>query len=59
MEAPFDSHTWDGIAGAIFAGFGGSEPFWIGLCYLCVLIAVLLGWRHEKHAYDAAKNGKH
>ena len=34
MEAPFDSHTWDGIAGAIFAGFGGSEPFWIGLCYL-------------------------
>lgn len=59
MEAPFDTHSWDGITGAIYAGFGSAELFWIVLCYACVLAAVILGWRHEKHAYDAAKNGKH
>ncbi|QUS37140.1 hypothetical protein [Falsirhodobacter algicola] len=59
MEAPFDTGTWDGVTGAIFAGFGSSEIVWIGLCYLCVLAAMILGWRHEKHAYDAARSGKH
>lgn len=59
MEAPFDATSWEGITGAIYAGFGSAELFWIALCYLCVLIAVILGWKHEKHAYHAAKNGHH
>ncbi|RBP90375.1 hypothetical protein DFO80_109147 [Rhodobacter sp. 140A] len=59
MEAPFSTHTWDGITGAIYAGYGSSELFWIALCYLCVLVAVILGWRHEKHAYEATKTGHH
>jgi len=46
------------VAGAIYPGFGSTELFWIALCYLCVLVAVILGWRHEKHAYEAAKNGQ-
>lgn len=56
MEAPFDATTWDGITGAIYAGFGSAEVFWIALTYLCVLIAVIGGWRHEKHAYGELKD---
>jgi hypothetical protein len=59
MESPFDAASWDGITGAIYAGAGSSEMFWIGLCYACVLVAMILGWRHERHAYNSAKNGKH
>ena len=44
MESPFDAASWDGITGAIYAGFGSAELLWIGLCYLCVLCAVILGW---------------
>jgi hypothetical protein len=59
MEAPFDATSWNGITGAIYAGFGSSELFWIALCYACVLVAVVAGWRHEDHAYKEAENGKH
>lgn len=59
MEAPFDITSWNGVTGAIYAGFGSSEMVWIGLCYACILVAVILGWRHERHAYTAAQNGKH
>lgn len=58
MEAPFDATSWNGITGAIYAGFGSSELFWIALCYACVLLAVILGWRHEGHAYIAAQKTK-
>ena len=59
MEAPFTATSWDGITGPIFAGYGSAEWPWIAVSLLCVVVAVVGGWRHEKHAYDAAKNGKH
>jgi hypothetical protein len=59
MEAPFDASSWNGITGAIYAGSGSSEMLWIGICYACVLVAVVLGWRHEGHAYEATKKNKH
>lgn len=58
MEAPFDAASWDGISGAIYAGQGSAEGLWLALALGCVAVAVLAGWRHEKHAYDAVKNGR-
>ncbi|WP_330629291.1 hypothetical protein [Thioclava sp. FTW29] len=54
MEAPFVAKSWDGVTGPIFAGYGSTEMPWLVATYLCVLIAVILGWRHERHAYKAA-----
>ncbi|MCA2012337.1 hypothetical protein [Pararhodobacter sp. CCB-MM2] len=56
MEAPFEATTWDGITGAIFTGYGSVEGFWLALCLAFVVAAIILGWRHEKHAYEAAKS---
>ncbi|WP_323020932.1 hypothetical protein [Pararhodobacter sp.] len=55
MEAPFEANTWDGITGAIFTGYGSVEGVWLGLCLAAIVAAVILGWRHEKHAYEAVK----
>lgn len=52
MEAPFEATTWDGITGAIYAGYGSAEWFWILLSLVLVVIAIIGGWKHEKHAYD-------
>ncbi|MEC7763032.1 MAG: hypothetical protein VX874_14100 [Pseudomonadota bacterium] len=51
MEAPFESTTWDGITGAIYAGYGSVEGLWLLLCLAMVVAAVVFGWRHESHAY--------
>lgn len=53
MEAPFDSTTWDGVTGAIFAGHGSVEGLWLLLCLAMVVAAIVFGWRHEEHAYKA------
>lgn len=58
MEAPFIAKSWDGITGPIFAGYGNAEWLWLAAAYGCVLVAVVLGWRHERHAYEAARNAK-
>lgn len=55
MEAPFDATTWDGISGAIYAGYGSVESLWLLLVLAMVVIAIIGGWRHEKHAYNAVK----
>lgn len=56
MEAPFEATTWNDVAGAYYAGFGGAEGLWLAAMLALVLIAVIGGWRHERHAYDALKN---
>lgn len=58
MESPFAATSWDGISGAIYTGFGSAEALWLALSLACVAVAVIGGWRHEKHAYDAVKNGR-
>jgi hypothetical protein len=59
MEAPFDATTWDGITGAIYAGYGSAEWVWIALSLACVVVAVIGGWRHEKHAYANVSKSSH
>ncbi|WP_157789776.1 MULTISPECIES: hypothetical protein [Roseobacteraceae] len=56
MEAPFEATSWDGITGAIYAGYGSVEGLWLALVLAMVVVAVVLGWRHEKHAYNAVKS---
>ena len=51
MEAPFTSTTWDTVSGAYYAGFGSIELFWILATLALTVLAVHLGWRHERHAY--------
>lgn len=58
MESPFEATSWDGITGAIYTGYGSVEWLWLVIAFLCVGAAVIGGWRHEKHAYDAVINGK-
>lgn len=55
MEAPFDATTWDGVTGAIYAGYGSVEGLWLLLCLALVVVAIVFGWRHEDHAYKAAR----
>lgn len=55
MEAPFDVSSWQGITGAIYTGAGSVEWLWIVLSLACVIVAIIGGWRHEKHAYSAIK----
>ncbi len=57
MEAPFEATSWDGITGAIFTGYGSAEWLWILVSLALVIAAIVGGWRHEKHAYDAVANG--
>ena len=56
MEAPFDSTTWDGISGPIYAGYGSVEGLWLLLVLAMVIVAIVFGWRHEDHAYKATQN---
>ncbi len=55
MEAPFEATSWDGITGAFYTGATSAEWIWIVLCLLCIAVAIVGGWRHEKHAYEAAE----
>ncbi|WP_171060442.1 hypothetical protein [Poseidonocella sp. HB161398] len=55
MEAPFDATSWDGITGAIYAGYGSVEGLWLAACLVLVVIAIFFGWKHEEHAYKATK----
>ncbi|MBN9888212.1 hypothetical protein [Salipiger abyssi] len=55
MEAPFEATSWDGITGAIYAGYGSVEGLWLALCLLMIVVAIVFGWRHEEHAYKATK----
>lgn len=57
MESPFEASSWDGVTGAIYTGQGSVEWLWIGLAIAFVVAAMIGGWRHEKHAYDAVING--
>lgn len=55
MEAPFESTSWDGITGAIYAGHGSVEGLWLLLCLGMIVAAIIFGWRHEEHAYKATQ----
>ncbi|MCA0043993.1 hypothetical protein [Celeribacter litoreus] len=55
MEAPFEATSWDGITGAIYAGYGSGEGFWLLVCLVLVVMAIIFGWRHEEHAYKATQ----
>ena len=55
MESPFDMTTWDGVTGAIYTGYGSVEGFWLLLCLVLVVVAIVFGWRHEEHAYKATE----
>lgn len=55
MEAPFDVTSWDGITGAIYAGYGSVEGLWIAFCLALIVVAIVFGWRHEEHAYKATR----
>lgn len=57
MESPFEGTTWDGVTGAIYAGYGSVEGLWLLACLVLVVAAVAGGWRHEEHAYKALKKG--
>ncbi|WP_330646897.1 hypothetical protein [Thioclava sp. FTW29] len=58
MEAPFNATSWDGVTGAIYAGYGSVEGLWLIVCLILVVIAVIGGWRHEGHAYRAVTHKK-
>ncbi len=55
MEAPFEATSWDGITGAIYAGYGSVEGLWLLLVLAMVVMAIVFGWRHEEHAYKATE----
>ncbi|MBU2891253.1 MULTISPECIES: hypothetical protein [Celeribacter] len=55
MEAPFDATSWDGITGAIYAGYGSVEGLWLLLVLAMVVTAIVFGWKHEEHAYKATE----
>ncbi len=56
MEAPFETTSWDGITGAIYAGYGSVEGLWLLLCLALIVAAIIFGWRHEEQAYKATKH---
>ncbi|GHG78797.1 hypothetical protein [Pseudodonghicola xiamenensis] len=55
MEAPFEATTWNGITGAVYAGYGSVEGLWLFVCLALVVVAIVFGWRHEEHAYKATE----
>ncbi|MXN17827.1 hypothetical protein GR170_08275 [Pseudooceanicola sp. GBMRC 2024] len=55
MEAPFEATSWNGITGAVYAGYGSSEALWLILCLAMVVVAIFFGWKHEEHAYKATR----
>ncbi|AHM05807.1 hypothetical protein roselon_03554 [Roseibacterium elongatum DSM 19469] len=55
MEAPFEARSWDGIGGAIYAGYGSVEGLWLIAILAMIVTAIVFGWRHEEHAYAATK----
>lgn len=55
MEAPFEASTWDGVTGAFYTGYGSVEGLWLLLMLAMIVVAIVLGWRHEEHAYKATK----
>jgi hypothetical protein len=56
MEAPFEATSWDGITGPIYTGYGSVEGLWLLVCLALIVVAIVIGWRHEDHAYKATKD---
>lgn len=54
MGAPFDG-DWADVAGAYFVGSGGSDAIWLFISIALCLLAMVVGGRHEKHAYEKAQ----
>ncbi len=55
MGSPITSGTWDGFAGAYYTGLGSGELLWLLATIVLLVIAIVLGARHEKEAYDAVQ----
>ena len=51
MGAPFEG-DWSKVTEAYFVGFGGGEWMWLLLSIAACIIALVIGGRHEKHAYS-------
>ena len=55
MNSPITSGTWDGFTGAYYTGLGSGELLWLLATMALLVIAIALGARHEKEAYDAVE----
>ena len=54
MGAPFDGN-WADVSAAYFVGLGGGEVVWLLLSIAACILALIVGGRHERHAYDNVK----
>lgn len=55
MSSPITAGTWDGFAGAYYTGFGSTETLWLIVSIAMIVLAIWLGGRHEKEAYEAVE----
>lgn len=56
MGSPITTGTWDGFTGSYYTGFGsGSEGLWLVLSIALCLVALVVGVRHEKEAYERSE----
>ncbi len=56
MGSPVTSGTWDGFQGAFYTGVGNGELLWLLATMVLLIVAVVLGARHEQEAYEAVEN---
>lgn len=53
MNSPITAGTWDGFEGAFYTGLGSGELLWLIVTMMLLAVAIWLGNKHEKQAYDA------
>jgi hypothetical protein len=51
IGSPIEAATWEGAEGAYYTGLGSGELIWVLASLLLIVVALVAGSRHEKHAY--------
>lgn len=52
---PVTNGTWDGFEGAYYTGLGSMELVWLIASMIVLAVALYLGTKHEKSAYEAVE----
>lgn len=58
MGSPVTGGTWTGFEGAFYTGLGGNEFLWLAVSVVMIVLALVLGERHERQAYSEVERKK-